>query len=620
MAGSRILNWSSPRSLLLLLVLGLTCGIGSGLEGRQHWWNVAKRELRDALNNRDNWNVAKNVIMFLGDGMGITTNTAARIFKGQKLGMNGEEGYLSWERFPNVALMKTYNEDKQVPDSAATATAYLCGVKTNFFTLGVDSSVKLNDCPASKNKATHTPSILQWAQEAGKDTGIVTTTRITHATPAATYAHVAHRNWECDSEVKGSCTDIAHQLVHDNPGKNVKVILGGGRQPMGVKSSVVDTMTCQRNDSRDLTKEWLRSKMVKGHKARYVTTARALAQVDTEKTDYLLGLFAESHLPFEVDRRPGSIGTPSLKDMTVKALRFLKKSEDGFFLLVEGGRIDHALHDNLAHRAFEEVVAMDAAVTAALKEVDLEETLIVVTADHSHVMTINGYPTRGNDILGLVNEKGMVDNLPYTTLMFTNGPGYNYSVINNTVVRHDPSTVDTTDVDYRYQAAVPMPPIKETHGGEDVGLWAIGPMSHLFHRTHEQHYIAHAMAYAACIGPSLDDCKRPSHSTSSSGRSLRHYYEDLAIGRPRKRAQDTKVTHTEVFKSPVDGPEQSTKATSEPVENPKFPTLSPVLQQLLDSNKEKILTSDGPQSVNSFSNAANVEQLLGRSVASLRGV
>ncbi|KAG0726328.1 Alkaline phosphatase, tissue-nonspecific isozyme [Chionoecetes opilio] len=556
---ARAMEWTCLRVLLLLLVG--TYSAESKLEGRQHWWNVARNELSEALSMRDNWGVAKNVIMFLGDGMGITANTAGRIFKGQQLGFNGEEGYLTWERFPNAALVK-----------------------------------------------------VKRARVGQEFLGIVTTTRITHATPGATYAHAAHRNWECDSEAEDGCSDIAHQLVHDNPGKNVKVILGGGRQAMGVNSEMVDALTCSRNDSRDLTEEWFSGKVSEGHKARYVTTARGLAQVDPEKTDYLLGLFADSHLPYEVDRKTD---TPSLKDMTLKALRFLRKSDEGFFLLVEGGRIDHALHENLPHRALEEVVALDAAVAAALKEVDLEETLVVVTADHSHVMTINGYPNRGNDILGLVGENSEVDGLPYTTLMFTNGPGYNYTVKNDTVVRHDPSTVDTRDLNYRFQAGVPMPPFKETHGGEDVGLWAAGPMSHLFHRTHEQHYIAHAMAYAACIGPSLDDCKRPSLDSSSGGRRPRRY---TTLAPPlRTTASDHVTVPEEIFPTeqhpqPTEDPKKAGSSPSISVIHlgPKFPTLSPILQKLFTNNKEKILTSRGTQTLKSFTNEADVRQLLGR--------
>ncbi|XP_042222069.1 alkaline phosphatase-like [Homarus americanus] len=572
------------RVALILLLGTVAQPVSRKLEARQHWWDLAQNELAAALNVRDNWNVAKNVIMFLGDGMGITANTAARIFKGQKMGMNGEEGYLTWERFPNAALLKTYNVDKQVPDSAATATAYLCGIKTNYYTLGVDPMVTLGDCAAGRNPLYHTPSILQWAQEAGKDTGIVTTTRITHATPGATYAHSAHRDWECDGNLGTmgiGCKDIADQLVHDNPGKYIKVILGGGRQAFGAGLGNELNTTCIRKDGRNLTQEWLDDKKLRGASASYVTNYGELSDIDPDETDYLLGLFADSHNPFEVDRLVGPNGSPSLKDMALKALKLLKKSENGFFLLVEGGRIDHALHDNLPHRALEEAIALDSAVAAVLKEVDMEETLVVVTADHSHVMTMNGYPDRGNDILGLVSDLSEIDNLPYTTLMFTNGPGYNYSVVEDKVVRHDPSTVNTKHIDYRSQAAVPTPPISETHGGEDVAIWAVGPMAHLFHRTHEQNYVAHAMAYSACIGPSAKNCQRPSHATFTRG----------PLAKPSVR-------------EPGSG-----RGSGEP----KFPTLSPVLQQLLDDNQQKIVTALGTETVKSFSNTADVQELLGRS-------
>ncbi|XP_071525091.1 alkaline phosphatase-like [Panulirus ornatus] len=588
---------------VLIFVPTVTQAGGRKLEARQHWWDLAQNELAAALNVRQNWNVAKNVIMFLGDGMGITANTAARIYKGQKEGRNGEEGYLTWERFPNAALLKTYNVDKQVPDSAATATAYLCGVKANYYTLGLDPEVMLGDCAASRNSIYHTPSILTWAQEAGMDTGIVTTTRVTHATPAATYAHSAHRNWECDGNLgeKGvGCMDIADQLVSENPGKNIKVILGGGRQVFGAGLGSVDNDTCIRTDGRDLTKEWLEDKTNSGHTGRYVTNTGELHSVDLEDTDYLLGLFADSHTPFEVDRLVGPSGAPSLKEMALKALKFLQEKDNGFFLLIEGGRIDHALHDNLPRRALEETVVLDNTVAAVLKEVDLEDTMVVVTADHSHVMTINGYPDRGNDILGITGDISKIDGMPYTTLMFTNGPGYNYTIEGDKVVRHDPRTVNTKHVDYRSQAAVPTPPIAETHGGEDVAIWAVGPMSHLFHRTHEQHYVAHAMAYSACIGPSADNCERPAHAS---------FTKDRAPPKPT-------TTHPTILlhglRKPKSGPAGAAK--------PKFPTLSPILQDLLDDNEQKIVTALGTESVKSFSSASDVRKLLGQSAAEVHSV
>ncbi|XP_064081444.1 alkaline phosphatase-like isoform X2 [Macrobrachium nipponense] len=596
-------------SILLLLPLLVTAMSQRPLEDRAHWWALAQNELAAALNVRDNWNVAKNVIMFLGDGMGITVNTAGRIFKGQKQNMNGEEGYLAWERFPNAGLLKTYNVDKQVPDSAATATAYLCGVKTRYYTLGVDSSVNVGDCAASKNTATHTPSILQWAQEAGKDTGFVTTTRVTHATPAALYAHTPQRRWECDGTLGDAgvgCKDIADQLVTENPGRNIKVIMGGGRHPMGAASGPSTAGSCLRRDGRDLTKEWLLDKTQRGFRARYVTNLAELATVDTDDTDFLMGLFDDSHVPFEVDRQGGPQGTPSLAEMSLTALKMLKKSDKGFFLLIEGGRIDHALHNNMAHRAFEEVVAMDRAVNAILSEIDLEETLVVVTADHSHVMTINGYPDRGNDILGITGDFSEVDNKPYTTIMFTNGPGFNFTTDGQSVIRTDPRTQNFRSVDYQYQTAVPLPAFDETHGGEDVAVWAVGPMSHLFHRTHEQHYVAHVMAYAACVGPSRGaSCERPAHATITRGVS------------PPQPPRAAAAAAAAVSVGPAIATavaSVSSSASAGAIAAPKFPTLSPILQQLIETNEEKIVESLGAERVSSFISSPDVRKLLGQSV------
>jgi alkaline phosphatase len=117
---------------------------------------------------------------------------------------------------------------------------------------------------------------------------------------------------------------------------------------------------------------------------------------------------------------------PSLSDMTSKAIDVLSKNDNGYFLMVEGGRIDHALHGTNAKRALEDTVAFDNAIKTALAKVDLTNTLIVVTADHDHTMTINGYSAKGNPILGLVTDKDGnqatdVNGRPYTTLVFGNG-------------------------------------------------------------------------------------------------------------------------------------------------------------------------------------------------------
>ncbi|XP_064096246.1 alkaline phosphatase-like isoform X2 [Macrobrachium nipponense] len=480
----------------------------------EYWLKLGREEIEEALLKPELTNVAKNVILFLGDGMGITVNTAGRIYKGQKQGYSGEEGHLVWEKFPNLGLIKTYDLSQQVPDSGSTATAFLCGVKANFKTIGVNGHVKFCDCQASLQEENRLTSIVQWAQEARKDTGFVTTTQVTHATLAAAYAKSASRRWQCDQKMKkfgqgaSACKDIARQLVEDVPGKHIKVVMGGGRQEMGAPKRDNIEDNCKRTDGRNLVRDWISHKEENGKSYAYVTTTRELRSVDTSRTEYILGLFDEIHLPYETDRDTSLDGCPHIKEMVKVAINRLKKSDDGFFLFVEGGRIDSALHITSPKRALEELLAFEEAVELALTMVNTEETLVIVTADHSHVMTMNGYPPRGNDILGVVTESEQIsDGLPFTTLTFANGHGFNYSFNGNEVVRPNLTGVDTTDKDFVSLAAMPTYYDSETHGGEDVAAFAVGPWAHLFHRVHEQTHVAHVMAYASCTGP-YKDCRR----------------------------------------------------------------------------------------------------------------
>lgn len=158
--------------------------------------------------------------------MGIPTVTAGRIRKGQKQGLNGEELVTHMESLPHVALSKTYNIDAQTADSAGTATAYLCGVKARAGTIGLNGFARFNDCKSSLNAKVD--SILKWAHRAGKSVGVVTTTRVTHASPAGTFANVAYREWEGYDGVKfghkehrEGCRDIADQLISENNFINV---------------------------------------------------------------------------------------------------------------------------------------------------------------------------------------------------------------------------------------------------------------------------------------------------------------------------------------------------------------------------------------------------------------
>lgn len=113
---------------------------------------------------------------------------------------------------------------------------------------------------------------------------------------------------------------------------------------------------------------------------------------------------------------------PTLKELTISAIEVVKKNPNGFVLFVEGGRIDHAHHDNLARHALEETVEFSEAIHAAMDITDERDTLMVVTADHAHTMTMSGYSQRGKDILGLNSELSDIDEMPYMTLSYANGP------------------------------------------------------------------------------------------------------------------------------------------------------------------------------------------------------
>ncbi|GFT13500.1 alkaline phosphatase, tissue-nonspecific isozyme [Nephila pilipes] len=475
---------------------------------RWYWYQQAKSTLLKNLDDDRNYNVAKNLILFIGDGMGVTTVTTARILKGQKGGQTGEENELAFDKFEYIAFSKTYNTDSQVGDSGACATALLCGVKGRFETVGLDDSARYDKCQSSFN--SRIPCLADWAQAEGKSTGLVTTTRVTHATPAALYSHSASRYWETDGKIpkenRAECKDIARQLVEDDPGRNINVILGGGRGnflPGKKKDSEMWMEMGRREDKRNLIVDWMKDKKNRHLAYQYVSTKEDFDRLDPNKTDYLLGLFNYQHMAYEVDRDSGPEGEPSLSEMTKKAIEILRKNPLGYFLMVEGGRIDHSHHFNNAHRALEDTLALEEAVITALEMTRPDDTLLVVTSDHSHVFAFGGTPRRGNPILGLDNKESDVDNMPYTTLLYANGPGYNR---NFPTGRENLSSTDTEDINYVQQSAVPRR--WDTHGGEDVPVYAHGPMAHLFRGVLEQTYIPHAMAYAACIGHHRDDCER----------------------------------------------------------------------------------------------------------------
>ena len=468
---------------------------------------------------------AKNIILFVGDGMGVSTVTAARILDGQQKGGLGEENSLSFDRFPFVGLSKTYNVDAQTPDSAGTMTAMISGIKTDAGTLGVDEDVIRGDCASIAGNQVFTA--LELAEIAGLSTGIVTTARVTHATPAATYAKSPERDWEDNSTLPAEalaagCEDIASQLINFKANlqskyssaaiDGIEVVMGGGRRHFlpnlesANSSDAESEIEGDRTDGRNLVEEWASL----NPSGVYIDSQQGFDKLDTSSTEQLFALFNESHMRYAADRHNDIAGEPSLSAMTVKAIEILDNNPAGFLLVVESGRIDHGHHAGSAYAALEDTIEFSRAVQSAVDKTNTEETLIIVTADHSHVFTMAGYPKRGNPILGKVINVGSdkpalaADGMPYTTLGYANGLGYrdlldqtnaDHSYHNGPLAgRQDLSKVDTETAGFHQEALVPRK--SETHGGEDVAIYAIGPGAHLVTGTNEQSIIFHVINYA----------------------------------------------------------------------------------------------------------------------------
>ena len=495
------------------------------------WFAAGRRQVATSSALVSERPTAKNVILFVGDGMGIATVTAARILEGQRQGGFGEEHRLAFDTFPNVAFSKTYNVDAQVSDSASTMTAMVSGLKTVTGVLGVDETIRRGD--HTSVEAARVLTILEEAEQRGLATGVVSTATVTHATPAGCYAHVPFRFWESDRRMTDAAReagfpDIARQLVEFGYGDGLEIALGGGRRhffPAGQVDPEDPRRPGERADGRDLPAEWVEAR----DGATYVWNQFQFEAIDAATTGPVLGLFEPGDMNWETDRADDEQGEPSLAEMTGLAIDVLSRDREGYFLMVEAGRIDHGHHAGNARRALDDTLALSDAVRTALSKVDLAETLIVVTADHSHTLTISGYPKRGNPILGKVvgvdwfRGTGDVEgtdglDLPYTTLSYANGPGYTGASDDQGEGAHtwghtpcksmagpcsfrgieqgrpDLGDVDTEDPSFLQEATVPLS--SETHAGEDVPIYATGARSALFHGVREQNYIYHAMVEA----------------------------------------------------------------------------------------------------------------------------
>jgi len=459
---------------------------------------------------------ARNVIFFVGDGMGVSTVSATRVFS---VGVNGN---LVMDQMPYTALSRTASADFITPDSAPTMTAMMTGHNTNNGVLGLDAKTEYADFNADGDGQVLV-TVLEQAKQAGMRVGVVSTARITHATPAACYAHINNRDNENAIALQALPTDASYNT---RLGRGVDVLFGGGRQffvPAGTADE--EGGGGSRADLRDLRGEY----QAAGYS--YVWNSAGFAAL-TPASLPVLGLFERSHMEYEYDRPTDLGGEPSLAEMTTKAISLLShRNKKGYFLMVEAGRIDHAHHAGNAFRALTDTEQLDRAIGAALAKVDTDDTLVVVSADHSHVFNIAGYPMRASSELpytpkgaipasyagaphggilntvfdigptGVITESKDDDGIPYTALVYGNGPGGR-----RRAVRVNPATdsfpglngvvpAGSNDPAYLQEAAVPLRG-SETHAGEEVAIYAIGPSAGRFRGTVKNAFIAKVMREA----------------------------------------------------------------------------------------------------------------------------
>lgn len=467
------------------------------------WFAAGQAELESQLAKTDNTNRALNIILMISDGNGVGTNYASRLFAGQQEGGFGDEYVQPHEAFPNLALVKTYNVNAQTPDSAGTGTAMMAGIKTKAGIVGVNENVNRGDCATIEGNTVLSFNEIMDAM--GKATGVVSTARITHATPASSYAKSVDRNYE--ASVPEGCetqTDIATQLIDAMESGMIDVAMGGGRRNFHGS----DIEGEEGGAGRRAEGENLIARATDELGAHYAWNNETFAAAPLDGSVPVLGLFHASHMQYEADRGD----EPSLAEMTGAAIQLLqaKGGDNGFFLQVEAGRVDHANHGGNLARVVRDQKAMADAVAIADELTNDADTLIIVTADHEHALAFNGYCGRGSDILGLcykVDGSAVAhsdelevgsDGKPYTVAGYLNGPG---SVLieqpggeyfgSRPVVTQE----EAIDIDYLQQAAIPKS--SETHSGEDVAVYAKGPFAHLFDGTIEQNFVFHVMNYAA---------------------------------------------------------------------------------------------------------------------------
>ncbi len=308
-----------------------------------------------------------NVIMLIMDGSSNNAVSLARWYKGDSLAMDEIL----------TGAVTTYSAESAITDSAPAGTALATGHKSNSGYVGVLPSKV--DMPGVEENPTNafTPvaNVLEGAKQLGKATGIVATSEIQHATPASFSTHVTSRS---------NYDDIGEQQVY----QNMDVILGGGYDYL---------KSANRKDGEDLVS------VIENKGYDLVSTRNELL---TSKSNKIYGSFASSTLAYDFDRSKTNPEEPTLAEMTSKAIETLSKDKDGFFLMVEGSKVDWAAHANDPIGMITDILAFDEAVNEALKFAEKDKnTMVIAVTDHG-----NSGITIGNENTSSTYDKINISN------------------------------------------------------------------------------------------------------------------------------------------------------------------------------------------------------------------
>lgn len=343
----------------------------------------------------------KYVFMLIGDGLGFSQRQMAEYYKQS---ITGSDNKLAMNSLEYSGINTTHSASSLITDSAAAGTALSSGTKT------------ANGVIAQDMDGNDVKTLVEAVEEKGIKTGLVSTTRLTHATPAVFAAHNPSRNNE-------------NEIAVDFLDSDVDFFAGGGARhflPMSTPKDVTDytgaTMKSKRKDETDVVKAFEN----KGYST-YIGKEGTDALMDEDFSDdeKVFAALTYTHLPYEVDRVNHYPELPSIGELTHKAIEFLSKDDEGFFLMVEGGRIDHAAHNNDPVGTIHDTLAFDEVVKAAYEFYfdHPEETLVLVLGDHETGGLGLGMDAKGYfvDMAPLSKVTMSVEQIMYTDLAYDKG-------------------------------------------------------------------------------------------------------------------------------------------------------------------------------------------------------